>query len=922
MAAEVKSPSAGSTLPTLLEPGKLADPVTGEFVTGPAALQTPVEFITTWIKTRMAEFGSKLPANATNRILVVKSETGSGKSTVLPVSLFRILRSEKERRQYAGPSVLCTQPRVLTAKDLARNQVTGGARARATPGGAAGRGHYPDMVYGETVGVLTGPFKERPVAGLIFSTVGILAQQLKVLPDDDIMSMWKIIIVDEAHERSKEVDLTLLKLKSFYRRNEGNAKLPFLVLASATIDTSAYTRYFGVPAENSVYVRGRAYPVKVTWPSVGTNDYLRSAVETVLRVHADNPADPPARADILVFLPGLAEIAAVELALNASNPPERPFLVLPIDRGAVNKETAAYRLVTLPADQLPFVSSSNARGVRATRRVVLSTVVAETGLTINSLKYVVDCGWYRSKETYQPFGVTGLITKPAAQSRIAQRRGRAGRLFPGEFLPLYTEAVHDQLDKQQLPDVAVSGMADVFLHFVQEQFEVPRASSRAELTDHSAAARDFFVDKIDLLSDPPAEAALGALAECVALGMCTPSRVTEMGARALRTGSGVSPRALRTVLASFVWRSSVRDAVTLAVAAEFPLKALIVAPDAKSAAVDAKSVAVDAKSAAVETTAQIISVLKECLPGYFLDAPDSGSESKDGDLHFLRLRFLVCDELLESLLVLNRFAEIADGAAGDPSVVVAWCEAHGLDMGALASFAARRDEVIDGCVMAGVDPFWGEEHRLTRACPQNAFLRRVAALKKCVYDGNRAGLLRLVDGRYVTQAGVHVKVPQMFAEEELLKLRRWGEAEVRRPEFVVAAALELALKRKPPDAKDQQAVYEVRARGVSAMSGFVSVDPLFARPRECGDAASGDAALGNAALGNAAPGSTGDEKALASAYSRLNLYQSLCAASLPKQCPPFHFLGKEIKSKLFPPGRANDNTDQNLLQYLEVLRCN
>jgi hypothetical protein len=106
-------------VPTLLVPGSLKVPE------GAGAI-APVDYIVNWLKTRMSEFGGH-GAELKDRVLIVKSETGSGKSTVLPVYVFRILRSEKTHRglRYSGPNVLCTQPRILTAIDLARRQVGG-----------------------------------------------------------------------------------------------------------------------------------------------------------------------------------------------------------------------------------------------------------------------------------------------------------------------------------------------------------------------------------------------------------------------------------------------------------------------------------------------------------------------------------------------------------------------------------------------------------------------------------------------------------------------------------------------------------------------------------------------------------------------------------------------------------------------------
>ncbi len=125
-------------LPTLLSPGSLIQPKGYE-------KETPISYIVTWIKRHMPEYGPTR-AEMRDRVLIVRSRTGSGKSTVLPVYVLRILRDERTPRKtpYRGRNILCTQPRVLTAIDLATEQI----------GGAP---HYPDMIFGETVGYQTGP---------------------------------------------------------------------------------------------------------------------------------------------------------------------------------------------------------------------------------------------------------------------------------------------------------------------------------------------------------------------------------------------------------------------------------------------------------------------------------------------------------------------------------------------------------------------------------------------------------------------------------------------------------------------------------------------------------------------------------------------------------------------------------------------
>ena len=435
-------------LPTLLVPGSLKVPA------GVPESTIPVQYIVDWVKQHSPDSGDK--ARLGDRILVVKSMTGSGKSTVLPVELFRILRGkETPRRQpYRGKSVLCTQPRVLTAITLSTRDIPE---------------YNKDMVVDETIGFKTGPISGTLSRGLLFATIGVLQAQLRTMEDDAIMALYRFIIVDEAHERSKETDITLMRLKNFYVRNEGNRNLPFLILASATIDVDKYAAYFGVTSANTVVVVGRTYPIAEHFPSKGTNDDVKEAAAVAISIHESGVNDPPDKADIMIFLPGASETKDVVQALETySKTSERPFIVLPISREAIVDRTREYRQVLIEHEKLP-----RTQGKLPSRRIIVTTAVAETGLTVPTLKYVIDSGWNRSVDAYQPYGIDGLITRPAPRSRIEQRMGRAGRIFR-RILPLYTKNILESLEKQQLPELVTQGIFDVILDIVGEQQRLKR----------------------------------------------------------------------------------------------------------------------------------------------------------------------------------------------------------------------------------------------------------------------------------------------------------------------------------------------------------------------------------------------------------------------------------------------------------------
>ena len=483
------------SLPTLLVPGSLRTYGTDQ---AEASKLTPLAYIQGWLRARMPEFGGR-SASLADRVLIVRAETGSGKSTVLPVGILRILRAEATpaRQRYRGPGVICTQPRVLTAIMLAHDV----AVAR-----------NPDIVLGETVGYQTKAASTPRATALTYATAGVLAAQLNALTDSELMDQYRFIIVDEAHERTVDSDFILMQLRYFYQRNEGNIKLPFLLLASATFTPLRYATYFGIGAANIVEVHGRSHKITTHWPTRGFNDYPRAAAELAHQIHSVGLEDRPGRSDILIFMPGAREQLLVARILKqlqqdelAAKPEAATYIILILNREVVLSQTGDYTLTFLPPDELPKIN-----GKRPQRRIILSTVVAETGITINTLRYVIDSGWNRNIESYPPWGASGNITRPAAQSRITQRRGRCGRLFPGDFFPLYTQAVYDALDPSQLPDIVSQGASELFLPLVAAQQR--QKLLRGELPE-------FRVEEIALLDPPPPEILLNSIRSALMLGM-------------------------------------------------------------------------------------------------------------------------------------------------------------------------------------------------------------------------------------------------------------------------------------------------------------------------------------------------------------------------------------------------------------------
>jgi ATP-dependent helicase HrpB len=312
--------------------------------------------------------------------VVVSSPTGSGKSTEIP-------------RWCSGRRVLVVEPRRVACRTLA-------ARVAELEGTRLGDG----------VGyVVRDDTTMSDATRIVFATPGI------VLRDKQLADRAETVILDEFHERTLDVDLLLALLVR--RRPAG------LVVMSATLDGDRVARHVeGV----HLTAQGRTFPVDVRY--LGRGDALPDSSDMPSRVRAaiEGAAGDPG--DVLVFLPGKAEIDACRRALEGS-----PFAVVPLHGG-----------LTLDEQRRAFDPDRGAR-----RKVILATNVAETSVTIPGVGVVVDTGLVRQTRYHDGRG--SLVLAPIADDAAAQRAGRAGRTAPGVCYRLWSHAA--ALAKSTLPEI-------------------------------------------------------------------------------------------------------------------------------------------------------------------------------------------------------------------------------------------------------------------------------------------------------------------------------------------------------------------------------------------------------------------------------------------------------------------------------------
>jgi ATP-dependent helicase HrpA len=382
-------------------------------------------------------------------VVVVAGETGSGKTTQLPKLCLAAGRG-------AAGMIGCTQPRRIAARAVARRVAE---ELQVPLGGAVGFQVRFDEQVGERTAVK-------------FMTDGIL---LAEIASDPWLSRYDTLIIDEAHERSLNIDFLLGYLRKLLPRRPDLK----LVVTSATIDTTLFARHFGdAPV---VEVQGRGYPVEVRWRPLGGQgaDHAEKGPEPVSvldgivaacdEIMGERSARGPG--DVLVFLPGEREIREAHRALEARR--YRHVEVLPLYA----------RLSARDQDRVFHPGPQ--------RRIVLATNVAETSLTVPRIHYVVDPGLARVKRYSPRAKLDRLHVEPVSQASAEQRKGRCGRIAPGTCIRLYAEADFLSRPRYTDPEIRRASLAGVILRMLAlglGRIEAPPRARRRRAG--TGAARD------------------------------------------------------------------------------------------------------------------------------------------------------------------------------------------------------------------------------------------------------------------------------------------------------------------------------------------------------------------------------------------------------------------------------------------------
>ncbi|KAI0808125.1 pre-mRNA-splicing factor ATP-dependent RNA helicase PRP43 [Fomes fomentarius] len=409
-----------------------------------------------------------------NQIIVMVGETGSGKTTQIPQFV-----CYSDLPHTKGQMVACTQPRRVAAMSVAKRVAD-----------------EMDVQLGKEVGysIRFEDMTEPGVTFMKYMTDGMLLREAMNDPD---LKRYSTIILDEAHERTLATDILMGLLKDLAKRRSDLK----IVVMSATLDAQKFQRYFSIAGPSKpaplFKVPGRTHPVEVFYTQEPEPDYVEAAIRTVLMIHrAEDPGD------ILLFLTGEEEIedACRKIKLEADD-------LVNQDPDSVGPLVCIPLYSSLPPQQQQRIFDPapppRVQGGPPGRKVVISTNIAETSLTIDGIVYVVDPGFSKQKVYNPRIRVESLLVSPISKASAQQRAGRAGRTRPGKCFRLYTEKdFMNELEEQTHPEILRSNLANTVLqlaklgvqdlvHFDYVDAPAPETLMRAlELLNYLAALDD------------------------------------------------------------------------------------------------------------------------------------------------------------------------------------------------------------------------------------------------------------------------------------------------------------------------------------------------------------------------------------------------------------------------------------------------
>lgn len=361
------------------------------------------------------------------QVAIIIGETGSGKTTQLPQILY------EAGFCHDNTIIGITQPRRVAAMSVAKRVAT-----------------EMDTALGQKVGY-TIRFEDQTSleTKIKFMTDGILLRETLL---DPLLLKYNCIIIDEAHERSLNTDVLLGLFKNLLTKRKDIK----LIITSATMNAAKFSKFFGNAPQFTI--PGRTFPVQINYTKSAVDDYVDSAVSEAVRIHMQTDITS---GDILIFMTGQEDIETTCESIK-----DRLTEVYAKKSGIGSfAEIDDIEIFPIYSALPPELQTRIFHKLNhAKRKIVVATNIAETSLTIDGIKYVIDCGYSKLKVFNPRIGLDSLMITPISIANANQRSGRAGRTGPGIAYRLFTqESLEEDMYVQTIPEIQRTNLSNTIL---------------------------------------------------------------------------------------------------------------------------------------------------------------------------------------------------------------------------------------------------------------------------------------------------------------------------------------------------------------------------------------------------------------------------------------------------------------------------
>lgn len=787
-----------------------------------AETQPAIEFVVDYIIDRIATTRRATPKiiakSPGDILLLLNSATGSGKSTVIAPAV--LARQEC--------TILVTQPRVLTTVEIVHDIVR----------------RNKDLTLGDNIGYQTGVIKRKPTRrkGINFVTTGVLLQQFITKGVEWVAETYSVIFIDEVHERSIDVELLLSYVKSLSIAH-WNKRYPLIVLMSATFNKTLYQKYFDIPARNYIEVTGFSYPIQEVWQNHDVVNYVTTATSIVRDIHINNTDDyKHAQRDIIIFVKGEADIKLLLAQIWKLNEDttfvKKAGYIYPLglNREIFIESGKRYQDIMSHLDTVHMTAATpeeqkelqllKLAAAKPSRRVIIATNVAETGVTIETLKYCIDTGYVMNVWVDSLFDTEVIMSSPVTQFMARQRKGRVGRKAPGIWYPLFTQKLFNQLQIDQPSKMITEDITNPLLNLIitnseskfteidtitpdddsayniylddnerhlqddDEQYSHVTTKQRESGLYKVQSAREWKPSDLDLLELPSADSMFTSLDKLLMLGFIDDSFIpTPLGCMANKIRK-ISPESLRMIFAGYSYGANILDLITIAAFEEIGWIAISEVPRFKY---QPRSPLGDGHEKAAKLTSKI---LWGC-------------------------------EFIEYLWIWYEFTAHVNSVGKSKNNVMdkisEWCTLNKFNMQGLLDVVIRRDEYISNFIVCDMNPFYnglGLErgtYNLSKIMRDNheAGIREIQKIKRCLVDGYRYYICRW-DNKTFTYRSIYKHIP-IYIDNAISRPTTVFDEQVR-PQLILCSGIILRQK-------FQSDMFEYMPGGaISILDGFITFD--------------------------------------------------------------------------------------------------